>query len=61
MYTMRGSEYSTIGTSRTRQAVERKDVQEEFFKLLILSYKMNNVSIYPKVTNVSDITYPIIR
>lgn len=61
MDTMRGSEYSTIGTSRTRQAVERKDVQEEFFKLLILSYKMNNVSIYPKVTNVSDITYPIIR
>jgi len=44
---------SVIGTARTRATAERKDVQEEFFKLLIVAYKINNASIYPSVINVS--------
>lgn len=44
-------------TARTKAAVGRKDVQEEFFKLLIVAFKMNHVSIYPTIMNVSHLKY----
>jgi hypothetical protein len=36
-------------TPRSRQNAERKDAQEEFFKLLILAFKMRHVKISPAV------------
>ena len=36
-------------TPRSRQNDDRKDAQEEFFKLLILAFKMRHVKISPAV------------
>lgn len=40
-------------TARTRALAERKDAEEEFFKMLLLAYKMNYVKAFPTVMKVS--------
>lgn len=39
-------------TARTRALAERKDAEEEFFKMLLLACKMNYVKAFPTVMKV---------
>ena len=54
----RASEMLTASVIDTNRAngkfnTQRKDAHEEFFKMLVLSFKMNNVQIFPKIMEVS--------
>ena len=44
-------------TARTRALAERKDAEEEFFKMLLLAYKMNHVKTFPTVMKVSYLVF----
>ncbi|MFM7858426.1 MAG: hypothetical protein ACKO96_42530, partial [Flammeovirgaceae bacterium] len=47
---------SSRSTFSGRFNTPRKEADEEFFKLLVLSYKMNNLKVFPKVMEVFNIT-----